>query len=114
MTKLLIVAGERMHTIWLRALTEFFTEIKAVSHQDALGEFLTWEPTHVFVDDYYEHEFLGERTLPDGWQTWQDLQAATTGIERMIRCSLEKHEYPDFIRLPFLLEALRDKFFPEG
>lgn len=108
MKKLLIIgSSEAVRKSAVRAIGTVmkFDEIKAVPHEQALGEFLTWEPSHVLLFDYSERD---RKAL--GRQTWRDLQGAATGNERMVRCGLENYDYPDFIRLPFLLVDLMIKF----
>ena len=114
MTKLLIVSSdERVSSSLARTTRGSFDEVKAVTHREALSEFLTWEPSHVLVNDYYEGKFSEDDALAAGARTWKDLQASATGIERMIRMSFENYPHENFIRLPFRIEELKQKLLSE-
>lgn len=105
MAKLLIVSKDEIVGKSLAQVAPIFgfPEVKMCDHAGAMREFLTWEPTHVVVLDYYERSPLRERE--QGFETWRDLKASA-GDQRMIRCSFEDFDHPDFVRLPFKVAEL--------
>jgi hypothetical protein len=106
MKKLLVVSDDAVGAAMVRTgpIIGFDQTIRS-SHKDALSTFLSEEPTHVIVFDYSERE-LGEYSKGAG--TYRDLKASAT-TERILRCGLENYDYPDYVKLPFLLPELAKK-----
>lgn len=100
--KLLIVTsnprnGEAFATL---ATQNGFDEGVVASHDEALAQFLTEEPTHVLICEY-------EADFTAGKQTWKDLTASALPTQRLVRCGFMACTEPDFLRLPFGPEELR-------
>jgi hypothetical protein len=85
--------------------------VATTSHEDALVAFLTEEPTHVLVGEYdHEHDRYDSK-FAKGYKTWKDLSVSKLPEQKLARCGFVDHtKYPDFIRLPFLIEDLLEFF----
>lgn len=102
MKKLLIATSDNVFaSVVKEGLMEAFDEIIIVSHQEALVEFLTEEPSHVLVLEYYED--MGPLSdFGEGVKTWKELKAASIeGDQLLLRSGFIDYKYDDFQRLPF-------------
>lgn len=83
-----------------------FDEGVVASHDEALAQFLTEEPTHVLICEY-EADGEHTRSFTAGKQTWKDLTASALPTQRLVRCGFMACTEPDFLRLPFGPEELQ-------
>lgn len=115
--KLLIVSSKASLTDFWGQLGEKlgFKEVKVTTHENALADFLSEEPTSIlFMEDMGK---LGERfaKLKESHQIFQDLKASSFPGQRFVRCGALSEESPDYIQLPSLgdVEKLK-KLLIEG
>lgn len=109
--KLLVVSTGDTLIGFLKELGEKlgFKEVKITTHENALADFLSYEPTSIlFIEDMGK---FGERfaKLKESRQIFQDLKASSLPGQRFVRCggiSLEE-ETPDYIAFPSLLDVKR-------
>lgn len=111
MKKLLIVTKDAAYGPALKkALEPVFDEVILSSHGDALENFLTEEPSHVLVLEYYEEMSQGSE-YADGFETWRELKASSIAENQvLLRASFMDYDYDDFLRLPIQLAELLKKF----
>jgi DNA-binding NtrC family response regulator len=104
MKKILIVAKDVYIRETLRLACESM-KFKAIvtDHVGALSAFLSEEPAVVVVSDYNEtnKEFKGV-------ETFRDIKNSATD-ENVFRLGFAKHDYTDYLQLPFELKELKKK-----
>lgn len=102
---LLIVAEDRYGVVGLveHAKKIGILDVILCNHQEARKIFESKHPEHVIVFDYVEPWSLeGQRP---GFKTWRELNALRVR-ERVIRCGWNRYSYPDYLRLPFVIDEL--------
>ena len=83
-------------------------ESKHAATVEAIGSF---QPTHVIIGEYeFEANFKPCSDFSAGWNTYALITSKFPELRRL-RTGFIDHQYPDFLRLPFIAEELVDKLF---
>ena len=112
MKKILILGAKNQQVVCqalervLQALADVSCDI--ATHENALATFLSEDYSHVVIVDYSEKINL-ER---GGFAIFRDISSSATG-QTIIRCGLEKLDYPDYINIlnvvPELIKRIKNK-----
>ena len=105
MKKILLIAKDELIGKSLSLVCKSLELVPVVTeHDNALSVFLSEEPEIVIVCDY------DEKGGPDfkGAETYRDIKNSATS-EIILRCGFVRHDYTDYLQLPFKLEELKKK-----
>jgi hypothetical protein len=100
--KLLIIGNDRQVADLMAKVCggfSYFSEIKICSQNEGIIIFVHRKFTYVLLLEYSE---LKPELNPEPFNNWRMLRILSKSTkEKLVRCGHEKHQYPDYIKLPF-------------